>query len=291
MTVKIVRKDGANIAPEDTVKYLDTGKFVHEKKSLYINHKANILKKDKDTYINRKTGEIIKNVKKSTKKFQNPQSQIRSYINLRYTIEKYVTGSIYNQMYTLTYNNNQTSFKQLSHDFVTFMKRLKRYVKKDYPKVHLSWIRINEPHEQLVDGKPTWHIHLIVVGLPYIKQEKLQELWGHGEAYIKSYYKCDVRKVVNYFTGFVNPSSPDTKNKRPRLKYYTSGTDLFSLSRGLYVPKWKTSTDKEVRQQHPGEIINERTIDLISENNNQLVNSHAFRDIKKLNKKIKYKSK
>ena len=55
MTVKIVRKDGANIAPEDTVKYLDTGKFVHEKKSLYINHKANILKKDKDTYINRKT--------------------------------------------------------------------------------------------------------------------------------------------------------------------------------------------------------------------------------------------
>ena len=47
----------------------------------------------------------------------------------------------------------------------------------------------------------------------------------------------------------------------------------------LHVPKWKTSTDKDIRDQFPGEITNETTIE-IRDTNNRLLNQHAYRDIK-----------
>lgn len=44
MTVnKVVIKNKADIHPEDTVKYMVTNNYVHERKSLYTNHKANII--------------------------------------------------------------------------------------------------------------------------------------------------------------------------------------------------------------------------------------------------------
>ena len=280
MTVnKVVIKNKADIHPEDTVKYMVTNNYVHERKSLYTNHKANIIKKGKGNYFNKNTGEKITKVKNSNLKIQNRQSLIRSYVNLRYTIEKYVTGSIYDEMYTLTYEKAQTSFKDLSHDFVTFMKRFKRYVKKNYPKVNLSWIRINEPHKDTINGKPKWHIHLIVIGLPFMKHHILEKLWGHGIVTITSYYKCNIHKVANYFTGFINKNDSDPESKKGRLKYYTSGTDLFSLSRGLHVPKWIQGTDQEIRKNHPGKIINETTIEIRDTNDNSLFNRFAYRDI------------
>lgn len=49
MTVnKVVIKNKADIHPEDTVKYMVTNNYVHERKSLYTNHKANIIKKGKE---------------------------------------------------------------------------------------------------------------------------------------------------------------------------------------------------------------------------------------------------
>ena len=62
-----------------------------------------------------------------------------------------------------------------------------------------------------------------------MKHHILEKLWGHGIVTITSYYKCNIHKVANYFTGFINKNDSDPESKKGRLKYYTSGTDLFSL--------------------------------------------------------------
>lgn len=256
----------SNFNDTDQVYYLVTNNHIHYRKNGFTAHSSHIIKKKNGLYINKATGEVIPNPKKSDLKIQNQQSLIRSYRNLFYTIENYVDTFKNSVTITLDYEKPQTNLDSLSHDFDCFIKRLKRYIKKVYPTYHYEYIRINEPHENLFEGKPKWHIHLIILGIAFIPIEDIRNLWKQEGAYIKSYTNRNGESAAKYFCGFLNaPEHTKSKNeldikrssKKRRLKYYTSGTDLFSTSRGIKTPTFRRGTYGKIKKKYPGETLNE----------------------------------
>ncbi len=255
-----------NFKDSDQVFYLVTKNHIHYRKNGFTAHKSHIIKKSNGVYYNKDTGELIQNVKKSNLKIQNQQSLIRSYRNLFYTVEKYVDAFKNSVMITLGYKKPQTNLNELSHDFDRFMKRLKRYIKKAHPSFHYEYIRINEPYDETYNEKPKWHIHLLLFGIAWIPVEDLDKLWQKGKVTITSYSNRDGDKAAKYFAGFLN--APEHTNseeelekkrssKKGRLRYYVSGTDLFSTSRGIKTPKFRKGIYREIKQKYPGKTINE----------------------------------
>lgn len=267
--METIKKQKANIEDDDNVLYIVTNKHITYRKNGFTAHKANIVKISKNTFINKNTGELIKNVNNSKLKIENQQSLIRSFRNLFYTIEDNVTGSKYDLMLTLTYSEAQTNFKELSHDFEKFIKRLRRYLDKQYTKPKIKFIRINEPHEDLENGQVKWHIHLIIVGVPFISNTDLEKVWGLGKTYVTSYENRDPRDIAMYFAGFLNAPEYTDKtdqlslkrsSKKRRLKYYKTGIDLFSCSREIKVPTFRHGKFKNIKKRYPGTTINQGAI-------------------------------
>ncbi|NGC77501.1 replication rep protein [Lactobacillus reuteri] len=272
----IINNNQSNIKDSDQVFYLVTKKHISYRKNGFTAHHSHIIKKNNGTFINKNTGEIISNVKNSKLKIENQQSLIRSYRKLFYTIENYIDAYKNSIMITLGYNNAQTDFKELSHDFDNFMKRLNRYIHKKHPTYNYEYIRINEPYEKPADnGKPKWHVHLILLGIDFLFIDDVQKLWGHGKVYITSYADRSGDSVAQYFCSFLN-ASEQTNSKEPldikrsskkrRLKYYNSGTDLFSTSRGVKTPKFRRGIFGEIKKEHPGKTINEGSKTIVIDN-------------------------
>ncbi|MEG2720326.1 MAG: hypothetical protein RR914_03275, partial [Oscillospiraceae bacterium] len=94
---------------------------------------------------------------------------------------------------TLTYAENMTDTKQLYEDFKKFTMRM-RYNKYDF-----EYIVAMEPQ-----GRGAWHAHLIMIfkeKAPFILNEKLSEIWGHG--FVKVKKLDDVDNVGAYLTAYL----------------------------------------------------------------------------------------
>lgn len=213
-----------------------------------------IQKLDKDNYVLLSTGEIkqCQHIEsRADNKLQVSQSlkRLRDYINTNVVDVKKC------KWINLTYEENMTDTKRLYSDFKKFiMKFRNKYGKFEY-------IVACEPQE-----RGAWHCHCIIIFdhiAPFIPNNKIESLWGHGYTVTKKLDNVD--NVGAYLTAYLGDmelndckknnisfSSDDVKEvteidgvklKKPkkfvkgaRLNMYPPGFNIYRISRGIKKP-------------------------------------------------------
>lgn len=224
----------------------------HMEKKNNTNH---IRKIDSDRYVFLETGEI-KEFQKSNNRSENTNSLRQTFKKLRYLINNNFTGAKNELFITLTYRGElQTrDHIKVGRDYDNFLKRLKRAFK---GKTTIDAIKVLEPHES-----GNWHMHVLLrfndLDKIYIANEELREIWGNGWVTVKSLK--DVDNVGAYVSAYLSDIEvPEDKQKYleghadliekevdgqkkkflkgARLKFYPTGVNLFSKTKGCIYPE------------------------------------------------------
>lgn len=228
--------------------------------SLSKNKKALIKKLDKDTYLNLDTGEICEYTHSVTKK-DNKESVRQSLARLKDLINANVTDPLNCIWFTATYADNMTDSKQLYKDCDLFLKKFcYHYVKKDK---NFRYIICPEPQ-----ARGAWHIHALFIfsdKTPFIPNNELANLWGHGFTKTKSLKNID--NIGVYLTSYlgdmelsdcvenglytkdcVMSKSIDNKHyvKGARLSLYPIGMRICRCSRNCKKAITKDMTDNNL---------------------------------------------
>lgn len=144
------------------------------------------------------TGEI-KNVEHHLTRKGNHKGLYKTFANARALINTNVTDVSCVRWCTLTYKENMTDTKRLYMDFQQFNQRFQYYCNKNgFGKP--EYIVMMEPQ-----GRGAWHAHLLYIWqdrkAPYIANDVLRELWGHGFVKIKKLDNVD--NVGAYLTAYL----------------------------------------------------------------------------------------
>lgn len=262
------KSNKVKFSPDDVVEYYYTEDAIHIRKIGYaLSKKRSNIKNLKNGYYTTKNGDIKKQ-HRSKRKIDNPVSLSRTFQKLRRVIESEVSRTNDKAILamTLTYKNDCTDTKQLQHDFDTFLKRFRRYVKTHRNNAKFSYIKIFEPDENPgKNNKPRWHIHLLTFGLYFIDVDDLTQLWGHADhAYITRLDERDPMAVAQYYTGYINvdenSSSKDDLTlkriaKKKRLKMYPRNFAIYSTSRSIIPIIWHKKKMSDLMKQFPNAFV------------------------------------
>lgn len=271
--------------------------------------KIPILKLDKDYFLELTTGEI-KEFKHADRRTDNLASVAQSLKHLREYINTNVTDPRKALFITLTYAENMQSAETLYNDFRKFNMRLSYYLRKSgLP-----------PYEYIVAIEPqargSLHAHLLLIfqtitKAPFIPNETLAGIWGHGfvtikalknidniGAYLSAYLgdmelnealttsnaKCEGFKLVESVDKYGN-RQPKAVVKGARLKLYPKGFRLFRKSRGIKPPIIKECTYAEAMQEIGSAVLTyEKTIK-ISGDDGTVYNTINYQHYNKKRKK------
>lgn len=171
----------------------------------YMKHRSmdcpivNLPKNDggKREYVVKHTGEIKECTIHDTRA-DSYKSLHRTFKRLRELINCNVTSVENVRWITLTYAENMTDTERLYKDFEKFNKRFQYYCdKQGFGKA--EYIVVCEPQ-----GRGAWHMHLMYFfdGVaPFISNDKLSDLWGHGFVKITALKDCD--NVGAYLTAYL----------------------------------------------------------------------------------------
>lgn len=211
------------------------------------NSNCPIKKLNKDEYVLLSTGEVFE-CSHINNRSQNINTVRQSVSNLRNIINNNFIGGKNELWITLTFGKNKVyNPKDLYSIFTNFMKRL-RYNFKD---LKLDYIYVPEPHE-----KKDWHIHLLLKADKelYIKNSKLNKIWGYG--FVKVNRLNDVDNIGAYVSAYLtNIKEGEETKKGARLYLYPSGHQLYRCSKGIKKPfsEYKSYLDakKEVGSHKP----------------------------------------
>lgn len=130
------------------------------------------------------------------------------------------------KFFTLTFAKNETDIRKCNKELKKFVKRLKY----NYNLENFKYLAVIEFQE-----RGAIHYHMIC-NLPYIKQEKLQELWGHGFVWINQIKNVD--NVGAYIVKYMNKDLSDVR---------LQGEKAYLYSRNLKKPLEITNTKNENR--------------------------------------------
>lgn len=251
------------------------------------------------------TGEI-REVRHTEKRIENTESIKQSMKNLRDIINTNCDNPENCLWLTLTYKENMQNQEQLYADLKKFFMRLRYHLDKKF-----DYIATIEPQ-----ARCAYHAHVILIfdkKRPFIPNEKLAEIWGHG--FTKTTKIDNIDNIGLYLTAYLTDISIDeasildiksAKNikdveileggkevpkkiiKGGRLKYYPSRFRLFRCSRGIKRPTiWKTTNQQvmEYIEENGLDLFYEKTIKLTDESKNfeRIINYKQFK--KPINKK------
>lgn len=142
----------------------------------------------------------------SIEKFESMQRRKAYYLDKRFDIKRIIDCNFDDRstFLTLTFKENIQDIETTNREFTLFIKRLKRYLKNQQLKYIATWE---------LQQRGAIHYHLVLFSVPYIKNDKLSELWGNGfikinkiketvtnEAvgvYITKYFVKDLEKKAN----------------------------------------------------------------------------------------------
>ena len=198
------------------------------------------------------TGEI-KEVNHGTTRKDNKKGLYKTFANIRGIINANITETDSNKVRwcTLTYRENMTDTKRLYSDFVNFNKRFCYYcTRNNLGKT--EYLALAEPQQ-----RGAWHFHVLFIfetSAPYISNQVLYELWGHGFVQIRSLNNVD--NVGAYLSAYLTDlelsecSVLDIKEKSvikdcgaskavikgARLNLYPVGFQIMRHSRGIKKP-------------------------------------------------------
>lgn len=158
---------------------------------------------------------------------------------------------------TLTYRENMTDTERLYGDFSKFMKRFRYHCESEgYGRP--EYITVAEPQ-----ARGAWHMHIILIfpkRAPFIPNDTLSALWGHGFTHIRALDSVD--NVGAYLTAYLGDielpegdieynqlaetafnvverqvdGKPKKFIKGGRLHLYPTGMNIYRCSRGVKRP-------------------------------------------------------
>lgn len=292
--------------PDDTVRYKDMGNIKEIMYAEKINHCIGILRLDKNTYIDLKTGEL-KEFNHLNSRADDKNSVRVSLGKLRDIINTNVTEPKNCLWCTLTYAENMTDTERLYQDFRKFIQRF-HYRHKDF-----EYIVAMEPQ-----GRGAWHAHLILIfphKAPFIPNSELAELWRNGFVNIKK--MTDIDNIGAYLTAYLGDmdfeemqkinmhiengqtlkeidtidenGNPIKKRiiKGARLSLYPPKFNLYRCSKGIKKPSVEymknSQAEKKVGSAQP---TYEKTVAIDNDNFSNLFNYRQY-NIKRSNNQDK----
>lgn len=255
--------DFQGIQPNDRVTVTRMKHIVEVQYMERMNSSCSIQKLDKDTYVNKETGEI-----KEFNHIENRQDSLNSlrqtFKKIRYLINNNFEGRSNELHVTLTYAENMCDPKKLYKDFKNFVERLRTKFKNEST---LDYMCVVEPQ-----GRGAWHCHMLVrfndIEKIFIKNDDLAKLWGHGFITIKSLK--DIDNIGAYLSAYLTDVEFTEENaldvlkrgsdvsvkvvddkkyiKGGRLHMYPPGMNLYRKSKGIEFPEREKTTFKKAKK-------------------------------------------
>lgn len=215
-----------------------------------------------DEYVVLSTGEV-KEVQHTENRAENTDSIKKTFQRLAMLINANTTNPTHCRFITLTYEENMKNTKILYHDFALFFKRFRYFCKKEnFGKP--EYIAVAEPQ-----ARGAWHLHVILIfpkRAPFIPNDTLADLWGHGFVHVRSIdnvdnvgaYLCtyltdlELPKGDSEFEALATQAFKFTEHKvngkakrfikGGRLHLYPTGMRIYRCSKGVKRPvTWKTT--------------------------------------------------
>lgn len=150
-----------------------------------------------EQYVVCATGEV-KDIETYSSRIDGQKNLLRTFALARGIINTNVTDVKKVRWGVLTYAENMTDTERLYKDFKKFNMRFQYYCdKKGFGRP--EYICMMEPQ-----GRGAWHIHYLFIWqhkAPYIPNDELRALWGHG--FVKVKKLDDVDNVGAYLTAYV----------------------------------------------------------------------------------------
>lgn len=104
------------------------------------------------------------------------------YKNKRFDISRLIDCNLDKQtkFITLTFRDNEEinikEYTESKLEFDKFIKRLRRYLKKEQHNYILKYIAVHEIQEK----REAYHFHIVIFGMKYLNKIELSKLWGLG---------------------------------------------------------------------------------------------------------------
>lgn len=179
-----------------------------------------IAKLDKDTYTDKRTGEI-KEFRHIENRSQDLDNVAKSLKRLRDILNANITDVSKCRWVTLTYAENMTDPQKLRYDAEHCIKRLReKYGSFEY-------ITAAEPQ-----GRGAWHLHCVFIfpdKAPYMANETVAQAWKKGFVTVKSLDSVD--NVGAYLTAYLGDMELDD----------IQGTDIPESAKGIKEITYKDS--------------------------------------------------
>lgn len=201
------------------------------------NKNPTMIKFDKDSMLNTKTGELVK-IKhaKSRTDPKNLRSLRRTFEKIRLLINANFSGGKNQLFVTLTYRNSpMRDTLKLYNDFKIFMARLRNKIESK-----VAYIVVIEP-----TAKGGWHAHCLLKRLDkksfFISNQDLASLWRQGFVNVRRIKQSD--NIAMYLSAYLsdvdlNNLSDDVGCNKPkkiikggRLSFYPPGMRIYRTSR------------------------------------------------------------
>lgn len=287
----------------DSVVQLKKMGNIYEIKSMSKTPTMPIKKLDKDHFVQIETGEV-KSFNHNEKRIDNLSSVSQSIKHMREYINANITNPKNVLFITLTYAENMQDTDKLYQDFKRFNMRLKYYLNKN---------KLPSPEYFLVvepQARGSLHGHLLLIfqeSAPFIPNEKLADIWGHGfvktkslknvdniGAYLSAYLgdmELDESILINNYNakGFKVVESVEENSQRrskaivkgARLKLYPKGFRIFRKSKGIVAPEIISCTYAEALKEIGNSTLTYAKTIKISDDDGKTCNIINYRHYKK----------
>lgn len=231
------------------------------------NNTCSIVKLDKETYIDKRSGEV-KKFKHTSTRAENLKSVAKSLGKGRDLLNANITDVKKCRWLTLTYKENMTDPKKLYKDFEHFNERMRKIFG------HYEYITAAEPQ-----ARGAWHLHVVMIfetDAPYMENAAVANAWKRGFVTVKAL--DDVDNVGAYLTAYLgdmelseyekefphldakvvktveydeNTEQKQTKKfvKGARLQLYPTGFHIFRHSKGIKKPVVTRQSYKQAKEK------------------------------------------
>ncbi len=271
-----------DIPPQALVKTLETSTDFYRRYMSAHSGGGCIRKIDKDSYVNKKTGEVLP-FKHSDSREDDVKSVRETMQKIRDTINYNVSDVSCCRWLTLTYAENMRDAQKLKDDFHNFNTRTRKAFGR------YEYIAIAEPQ-----GRGAWHLHVILIfadTAPFMENSAVFRCWKKGwvkirkldnidnvgayvSAYLTNMEVDDARRAGVAFSSsdIIEVESPDEDGnkvskrvvKGSRLHLYPPGFNIIRCSKGIKPPVFEEVTRQEADRK-------------ISENGMKLFNRSTYR--------------
>lgn len=185
-------KERIEIDPEHLVRLTEAGNITEIMYSEKRSRGGYIAKLDKDSYMDKRTGEI-KEFEHIENRSQDLDNVAKTLKRLRDLLNANITDTSKCRWVTLTYKENMTEPQKLRIDAENCIKRLReKYSSFEY-------ITAAEPQ-----GRGAWHLHCVFIfpdKAPYMANETVAQAWKKGFVTVKSLDSVD--NVGAYLTAYL----------------------------------------------------------------------------------------